>query len=63
MDDACGFICSYLAPEGDEEAECLERFSSGDYRPSLLLPDEGMAAAALASPEALWKLRNLRKMG
>ena len=63
VEDARRFIDDYVMPADDAEAEYLERFASGDYRPGLLFADEAMAEAASASPEALWKLRNLRMMG
>lgn len=63
IEDARGFIDAYVVPADDAESEYLERFAAGDYRPDLLFPDGTMARAALASPEALWKLRNLRMMG
>lgn len=62
IDDASRFIASYISAQNDDEAEYLERFAAGDFRPALVFPDEAMAAAALASPEAQWKLRNLRMM-
>ncbi|ERL11669.1 nucleotidyl transferase, PF08843 family [Coriobacteriaceae bacterium BV3Ac1] len=59
---AHAFVSDYIEPKDDAEQEYLERFAAGDFQPSLLFPDESMAAAALASPEAQWKLRNLKLM-
>ena len=62
MEEARTFIDAYVKPTNDDEAEYLQRFAAGDYHPELLFSDESMAQAALASPEALWKLRNLKMM-
>ena len=62
VESAHAFVSDYVEPKGDAEREYLERFAAGDFQPSLLFPDESMAAAALASPEAQWKLRNLKLM-
>lgn len=60
--DANAFIDDYVLPRNDAEREYLDRLSRGDYRPELLFNEAQMAKAALASPEAQWKLANLRKM-
>ncbi|MDO4850868.1 MAG: nucleotidyl transferase AbiEii/AbiGii toxin family protein [Actinomycetota bacterium] len=60
--DARAFVGDCVEPKDDAEREYLERFAVGDFQPSLLFPDESMAAAALVSPEAQWKLRNLKLM-
>ena len=60
--DAEAFIDSYVMPRTDDEREYLDRFSSGDYQPGLLFRDADMARRASLNPEALWKLKNLRKM-
>ena len=60
--DAHAFVGDYVEPKDYAEREYLERFAAGDFQPSLLFPDEYMAAAALASPEAQWKLHNLKLM-
>lgn len=57
------FIESRVLPRTDDERDYLDLFAAGEYRPALIFPDERMAAAAEMSPAALWKLRNLRKMG
>ena len=46
-----------------DEHMYLELFAKGEYRPELLFGEGDVARAAAASPEALWKLANLRKMG
>lgn len=60
--DATGFISKYVLPQTEVEREYLERFAKGDYRPSLLFGEGPVAEAAQKSPEAQWKLLNLRKM-
>ena len=60
--DAEAFIDSYVMPRSDDEREYLERFAAGDYQPGLLFSDADMARRASQSPEALWKLKNLRRM-
>lgn len=62
MRDGESFVERYVLPRTDVEREYLERFAAGEFRPVLVFPDEAMADAASRSPEALWKLRNLRKM-
>ena len=58
--DARSFIDGYVLPRTSREREYLERFSRGDFRPDLLFEDEGMIEAALISPEAQWKLKNIK---
>lgn len=60
--DSDKFIAKYVLPKSDSELEYLERFAKGDYQPELLFGDGPIAQAALDSPEAQWKLTNLRKM-
>ena len=60
--DAHSFVSDYVMPRTDAEREYLDRFERGDYRPSLLFADGDMAGRACESPEALWKLENLRRM-
>ena len=62
MSDAEEFITRYILPRTDAEAEYLHLLAAGDFRPSLIFSDETIAEAASKSPEALWKLQNLRKM-
>lgn len=59
---ANAFVDDLVLPRGEAEREYLDRFAKGDYRPELLFDDEAMSHAALESPEAKWKLRNLRQM-
>ncbi|MDO5801854.1 MAG: hypothetical protein Q4Q56_09225 [Coriobacteriia bacterium] len=40
----------------------MELFAKGEYRLELLFGERDIARAAAASPEAQWKLANLRKM-
>ena len=56
------FVSAYVLPQTDAEEEYLGRFSRGTLEPALLFGDETMVRAAVASPEAQWKLRNIRKM-
>ena len=60
--DAREFVSDYVLPGTDGESEYLARFERGDFEPSLLFGDGPSARAALASPEAQWKLQNIRKM-
>lgn len=60
--DSDAFIEKYVLPKTDSELEYLERFARGDYQPQLLFGEEPIAQAALNSPEAQWKLTNLKKM-
>ena len=62
MDAAEAFTQSYILPRNDDERLYLGLFANGEYRPELLFNDTDVARAAAASPEALWKLANLRKM-
>jgi hypothetical protein len=56
------FVRDLVLPRTDAEQDYLDRFASGDYQPQLLFDDKAMARSALESPEAQWKLRNLRQM-
>lgn len=60
--DAVDFIANYVMPRTETEQEYLERFAKGDYQPSLLFGEGAVAEAAQNSPEAQWKLLNLKKM-
>ena len=62
MDAAEAFTQSYILPRNDDERLYLELFADGKYQPELLFGEGDIARAAAASPEALWKLANLRKM-
>lgn len=46
----------------DGERLYLDLFAKGEYRPELLFGECAIAQAAAASPEAQWKLANLKKM-
>ena len=56
------FVSAYVLPQTDAEEEYLGRFSRGAFEPVLLFGNETTARAAIASPEAQWKLQNIRKM-
>ena len=60
--DAEDFTLAYILPRDDGERLYLELFAKGEYRPELLFGERDIARAAAASPEAQWKLANLRKM-
>lgn len=60
--DAEQFISSWVLPQSAAERDYLEKFAGGEYAPQLLFESEAMVKAAMASPEAQWKLENLRRM-
>ena len=60
--DAETFVGERVLPRTESEREYLSLFAQGDYHPELLFEDEGMARAAKASPQAQWKLSNLKRM-
>ena len=62
MDAAEAFTQNYVLPRSDDERLYLALFAKGEYRPELLFGEGDVARAAAASPEALWKLANLKKM-
>lgn len=55
------FTQRWVLPQNDREQEYLVRFAQAEYAPELLFDDNMMAQAAAQSPEALWKLENLKK--
>lgn len=55
-------VSAYVLPQTDAEEEYLGRFSRGACEPAPLFENETTARAAIASPEARWKLQNTRKM-
>ena len=61
MDNAERFTSAYILPRDDERLY-LELFAKGEYRPELIFGECDIARAAAASPEAQWKLANLKKM-
>lgn len=62
MADAEEFTSAYILPRNDGERLYLDLFAKGEYRPELLFGECAIAQAAAASPEAQWKLANLKKM-
>lgn len=62
MKDAEKFVRRRVLPRDGAEREYLEKLANADYQPGLLFADPETAYAALRSPEALWKVQNLRKM-
>lgn len=62
MNDAASFTSEWVLPQNDVEQEFLDRFASGDFAPALLFGEGDMASSASVSPEAAWKLANLKKM-
>ena len=61
MADVEEFTSAYILPRDDGERLYLELFAKGEHRPELLFGECDIARAA-ASPEAQWKLANLKKM-
>lgn len=62
IDDAEAFTQNYILPRDDDERLYLKLFAEGEYQPELLFGEGDVARAAAMSPEALWKLTNLKKM-
>ena len=62
MADAEEFTSVYILPRDDSERLYLDLFAKGEYRPELLFGECDIAQAAAVSPEAQWKLANLKKM-
>lgn len=60
--DGDKFVTKLVLPQDANEREFLARFARGELEPGLLFEDAAMARAALPSPAAQWKLRNLRSM-
>ncbi len=60
--DAEIFIRNYILPRDEKENLYLETLARGEYHPELLFGENATAHAAAKSPEAQWKLANLRKM-
>lgn len=56
------FVSTYVLPQTDAGEEYLGCFARGVFKPTLLFENEATARAAIASPEAQWKLQNIRKM-
>lgn len=56
------FIEDYVLPQDDTEQEFLDRFAAGSFKPELLFGVGETAEKAARSPEAAWKLLNLKKM-
>ncbi len=59
--DAASFIDRWVKPRSEKEQEFLREFEAGNYEPTLLFSDPKIADRARRSPQALWKLENLRK--
>lgn len=62
MVSASSFIKEWVQPQDDDEREFIDRFASGDYEPSLIFGEGEISSRAAVSPEAAWKLQNLKKM-
>lgn len=56
------FIGEYVLPQDDSEQEYLDQFAAGSFIPELLFGASETAERAARSPEAAWKLLNLKKM-
>lgn len=63
MEAAEAFTQSYVLPRDEDERLYLDLFAKGEYRPELLFGEGDATQAAAVSPEALWKVANLKKMG
>ena len=62
MASALTFIEEWVEPQNDHEHEFISRFANGDYEPSLIFGEGDIASRAMVSPEAAWKLQNIKKM-
>lgn len=62
IENAESFVANWVLPNTDEECEYLERLTNGEYRLELIFQGEPIINAAAVNPEALWKLKNLKKM-
>lgn len=62
MNSAVKFIDEWVEPQNDNEREFVERFAKGDYDPSLIFDEDEISSRAEESPEAAWKLHNIKKM-
>jgi len=62
IEEAERFITDFVLPRTDNERLYLERFAQGVYEPTLLFGNAKIAVAASLSPEAQWKLLNIKKM-
>ena len=62
VEDVEAFIERFVLPRNESECEYLSRFSTGEYLPELIFDNELMVQAAKDSPEALWKLQNIKKL-
>lgn len=60
IESAKGFIIEWVDPRNDEERSYLANMARGTFLPELILPDD-VAERARRFPEALWKVRNLRR--
>ena len=62
MASALTFIEEWVEPQNDHEHEFISRFANGDYELSLIFGEGDIASRAMVSPEAAWKLQNIKKM-
>lgn len=62
MAKAAAFVAEWVLPRSHDEREYLRRLESGEYEPGLLFSNREMTRRAMLSPQALWKVENLRKM-
>lgn len=62
IEAASAFVDRWALPQDESEQEFLDRFAAGDFNPTLLFGEGEVASRAMASPEAAWKLTNLKKM-
>lgn len=62
IEDGEAFIERFVLPRNESECEYLTRFATGEYCPELIFDSNSMTQAAKESPEALWKLQNIKKL-
>lgn len=60
--EAREYINGYVLPQDEGEEEFLFSFAKGEFFPELLFGENEIAKAASWSPEAMWKLQNLKKI-
>ena len=63
IEAATSFVNDYVLPRDDSEQAYLSHFAKAEYLPELLFAKyPKVLESAQVSPEALWKLQNLKKM-
>lgn len=62
VDSAAGFIDRWVVPKDEGELEFMNRFTRGEFEPELVFGKNDISSRTLLSPEAAWKLANIKKM-